>query len=296
MIVVRNTRKTLFSWGEIWSESFGNPSDPFVLMVMAASRQGIYWNTSFCEALARQGFYVVRFDHRDTGLSTHINFNANPYRYIDMVDDLRGLIYDYGQTSVHILGSGMGGHIAQLLAIESPQFVRSMVIINSTWNVTPILAQRVNYILPSSDPDVYDALMRRGTILLNDPNYFQSKLDMLRILNGKDVLFDEEEWGALIIEERARTNRMHSPTFFHHHILAGVLSNSCFESEKISQPALIIHGASNPFVLVEHAYATHQKIPMSALLVIEEMGHLHGKSYNKILSEPIVSHWQQCHN
>src|SRR3954452_3971740 len=131
---------------EIAYETFGDPGDPPVLLVMGLATQMLGWPDAFCEGLANRGTFVVRFDNRDVGLSTHLHdaptpdplaalrgdFSSASYRLTDMAGDAVGLLDALGLDSAHVVGASMGGMIAQTIAIEHPARVRSLVSIMST--------------------------------------------------------------------------------------------------------------------------------------------------------------------
>lgn len=77
---------------DIWYETFGNENDPVLLLIMGGGCQGVLWPVEFCEKLVKEGFHVIRYDHRDAGLSTHFNFAENPYDIMDITKDAIGLI------------------------------------------------------------------------------------------------------------------------------------------------------------------------------------------------------------
>lgn len=137
-------------------ETFGDPSDPAVLLVMGFSAQMIAWHEDFCRALAERGRYVIRYDNRDCGLSTKFDdrpvdmgrfistvssgdissaLAMVPYTLQDMADDGLGLLTALGIERAHVVGSSMGGMIAQAMAIRQ--------------------------LYASADPDVDDVLDRR---------------------------------------------------------------------------------------------------------------------------------------
>lgn len=66
-------------------EEFGNACAAPVLLVMGNSAPDLVWPDAFCELIASAGFRVVRFDQRNTGLSTHVEFNRTPYTLDDLV-------------------------------------------------------------------------------------------------------------------------------------------------------------------------------------------------------------------
>src|SRR4051795_12971505 len=138
-------------------ETFGDRSDPPVLLVMGLATQMIAWNEDFCEQLAERGFYVVRFDNRDIGRSTHFDFSPpsvkemvtrrfGPEQYTleDMAEDSAALLRELGIAPGHVVGASMGGMIPQMLAAEHADVVRSLVSIMSTsgnrWRGQPALS------------------------------------------------------------------------------------------------------------------------------------------------------------
>src|SRR5215207_8328535 len=125
-------------------ETFGDPQDPTLLLIMGLGTQMIGWHEDFCAQLAGRGFHVVRFDNRDAARSTHIkgpaptvgqlarrSKKAAHYRLTDMADDAAGLLDHLGVDQAHVVGASMGGMIAQTLAIRHPQRVLSLVSIMS---------------------------------------------------------------------------------------------------------------------------------------------------------------------
>ncbi|HVK36599.1 MAG TPA: alpha/beta hydrolase [Microlunatus sp.] len=111
----------------------GDPADPPVLLVAGLGAQLISWEDGFVQELVDRGLYVIRFDNRDAGLSTHLGERTElAYALADLADDAAGLIDALGLGSAHVVGVSMGGMIVQLLAIEHPDRVRSLTSIMST--------------------------------------------------------------------------------------------------------------------------------------------------------------------
>src|SRR2546423_177171 len=117
---------------EIWTEDFGEPADPTVLLIMGASAQGIMWPEELCERLVEGGRHVIRYDNRDTGQSTCADFSQKTYTVKDMADDAVGVLDAYGVDRADVVGASMGGMIAQTVALEHPERVRSLTSIMST--------------------------------------------------------------------------------------------------------------------------------------------------------------------
>src|SRR2546430_1665007 len=129
---------------ELCYETFGNRADPTALLIMGLATQMIAWPDEFCEQLAGRGFYVIRFDNRDAGRSTHVKGRVPKlrelilrskkparYRLSDMGDDAAGLLRELDRAPAHVIGASMGGMIAQTLAARHPELVLSLTSIMS---------------------------------------------------------------------------------------------------------------------------------------------------------------------
>ena len=131
-------------------ETFGDPDDTPILLIMGLATQMIAWHEDFCEGLADRGFHVVRFDNRDIGRSTHFDFQPpsvkqmltrhlpdEQYSLSDMAEDTAVLLRELGIAPAHVVGASMGGMIGQMLAAEHPEVVRSLTSIMSTTGQPP---------------------------------------------------------------------------------------------------------------------------------------------------------------
>ena len=131
---------------EIVFERLGKPDSPAVLLIMGVAAQMIHWPDAFCGALVGSGLQVIRFDNRDAGLSTHLrdapvpnlravldgDLSSVSYTLSDMAGDAVGLLDGLGIERAHVVGASMGGQIAQTMAIEHPERVRSLISMMST--------------------------------------------------------------------------------------------------------------------------------------------------------------------
>ena len=129
---------------DIEYEEFGDPKAAPLLLVMGLGAQMISWDEEFCVQLAGRGFHVIRFDNRDSGLSTKMEEagppdvvsayagNARPaYTLDDLADDAVGVLDGLGIGAAHVVGASMGGFIMQLMAINHPDRVLSLTSIMS---------------------------------------------------------------------------------------------------------------------------------------------------------------------
>src|SRR5271165_5969901 len=136
-------------------EEFGPLDAPVILLIMGLGMQLVAWPNSFCEGLAARGFRVIRFDNRDAGLSSCMPSAGRlatrammiralfrlpvrpPYTLDDMAADTVGLLDALGIAKANVVGASMGGMIAQILAIEHPERVKSLTSI--MWSPAPLL-------------------------------------------------------------------------------------------------------------------------------------------------------------
>jgi pimeloyl-ACP methyl ester carboxylesterase len=258
---------------EIEYETFGDPAAAPLLLVMGLGAQMISWDERFCDMLADCGFYVIRYDNRDSGLSTKMDAAGEPdlmsalagnfktaYELEDLADDACGLIDALGIPAAHIVGASMGGFISQLIAINHPDHVLSLTSIMSgpsgADSVPP--AQNGAEVLFKIPPDTRDARIEHG-------------IWIRRVLSGPDDPFDEEA-------ERKRSERAHDRS--HYPAGTGRQLLACLSAKSrvpglatIAVPALVIHGADDVLVPVENGRRVAAAIPGARWLEFEGMGH-----------------------
>jgi pimeloyl-ACP methyl ester carboxylesterase len=259
---------------EIAYETFGDPADPPVLLVMGLATQMLGWPDEFCEGLAERGHFVVRFDNRDIGLSTHLHDAPSPdvmaaaagdtssasYTLSDMAGDTVGLLDALEIQSAHVVGASMGGMIAQTVAIEHPQHVRSLTSIMST----------------TGDTSVGGATDEALAVLLAPPartreEAIERSVATFRVIGSPGYAFDEAA-----VRERAGLSydRAYDPAGVGRQLLAILASGSRKEQlAEIRVPTLVIHGADDPLIRATGGRATAAAIPDAELVVLEGMGH-----------------------
>ena len=113
------------------AETFGNPSDVAIVLVMGATASMLWWPDVICGSLAQAGYYVIRYDHRDTGQSTTGAPGEVDYSAEDLTDDLIGVMDALDVDAAHLVGMSLGGHISQIAALVAPDRVRSLTLIAS---------------------------------------------------------------------------------------------------------------------------------------------------------------------
>jgi pimeloyl-ACP methyl ester carboxylesterase len=258
---------------EIAYESIGDPDDPPLLLVMGLGMQLIHWETEFCERLAARGFRVIRFDNRDAGHSTQIDapvpnvlrgmagFKIDaPYLLDDMAADSFGLLDALGIESVHLVGVSMGGMIAQAMAIQRPERVRSLTSIMSTTGERRAGRPKLR---------AWALLTRRAP--RDKEGFVEFFIRVFRIIGSKGFLRDDERTRRIAA---ATYDRGHHPAGEGRQLAAIIASGD--RTERLRQlhvPTTVIHGLDDPLVPFRAGRATARAIPGARLIAIPGMGH-----------------------
>jgi pimeloyl-ACP methyl ester carboxylesterase len=249
---------------ELCTESFGDPADPPILLVMGIGASMLWWDEDFCRLLAQGGRFVIRYDHRDTGRSVTYEPGRPEYTGADLVADAVGVLDAHGIAAAHVVGVSAGGAFAQLLALKFPDRVLSLVLI-STSPATP--RQRG---LPSAT-ERYRRFLANATVdWSEEESVIEYLVGYARVLAGGERRFDEAAVRELV---RRDVERAHSIAASENH---GLLAEGDVPSEPLSSiavPTLVIHGTADPMFPLEHGQAVAEEIPVARLLPLEGAGH-----------------------
>ncbi len=263
---------------EIEYDTFGTPTSKPFLLIMGLGAQMINWDEEFCNQLVDRGFYVIRFDNRDVGLSTKFDDAGEPnlmklvmaarrgkqiesaYTLEDMSDDAVGLLDALNIDKAHICGASMGGMIAQLVAIRHPSRVLSL---------TSIMSSTGNPDLPQPKPEAMQALMK--PIPTQREAIIEAGVDTMRIIHGPGIPFDEERARKLTIASLDRSNYRVGYSRQLAAIMAAKNRKPALAS--VSVPTLVIHGSDDPLMPPDGGKDTAEAIPGAELLVVKGMGH-----------------------
>jgi pimeloyl-ACP methyl ester carboxylesterase len=259
---------------ELEYETFGHPSNPAILLVMGLGIQMLGWHEAFCNMLVERGYFVIRFDNRDVGLSSKIEGGPQPdvmrllagdyssasYTLDDMADDAAGLLDALDLDKAHVVGVSMGGMIGQTLAIKHPSRVLSLTSIMSTTGDTTVGQARQDVIMALVTPAPED---REG--------FIEFQANFFRTIGSPDYPMPEEELRGLIGRSY---DRMHYPAGFLRQ-LTGVLASDDRTAAlaNVTAPTLVIHGEADPLIQPDGGEATARAIPGAKLVKIPGMGH-----------------------
>lgn len=260
---------------ELCYQTYGDPDADPMLLVMGLGGPMTWWDPELCEDLARAGFYVIRYDNRDTGRSTVLRGRVSrstlvrafagtrvrtPYSISDLAADACGLLDHLGIDAAHLVGVSMGGMIVQTMAIEHPARVRSLTSIMSTTGKRTVGWQHPSLLpglLAGRKPgrEAYVAMSAAFWRQIGSPAYPQP---------------DE------VVEKRAADtfDRGVSASGVTRQMLAVLTQpNRGARLHSVRVPALVVHGLADKMVHVSGGRATAAAIPGAELLLIDGMGH-----------------------
>jgi pimeloyl-ACP methyl ester carboxylesterase len=259
---------------ELEYDSFGDPGDPTLLLVMGLGSQMISWREGLCERFAGLGFHVVRFDNRDAGLSTflddgrqpdlgailHGDHSSAPYLIGDMAVDAVSLLDELGVERAHLVGVSMGGMIVQQLAMDHPQRVSSLCSMMSrpgdgtSGNATPEAGRLLLSPRPADRAAAIEANVRTHQAI-GSPEYPEAEDELkTRIAAAYDRSYRRDGFPrqfAAIVASPDRTPGL----------------------RRVTAPTLVIHGMADPLIDRSGGEATAKAVPDAGLLLIPGMGH-----------------------
>ena len=258
---------------ELEYETFGDPGAQPLVLISGLATQMISWHETFCELLASRGFFVIRFDNRDVGLSTWMDAAGPPdiaaafqgeghpaYQLDDMADDVAGLLDSLGIPAAHLVGASMGGFIAQLVAINHPERVLSLTSIMSG---------------PGGSDEVAPTPEGAAVLVAPPPPTREGRIELAmtihRTLAGAgDQLEDSVE--------RARAersiDRAYYPMGVGRQLVAIMVAGSRLERLKLVRvPTLVVHGTDDVLVPIENGRLVAGVVPGARYLEVQGMGH-----------------------
>jgi pimeloyl-ACP methyl ester carboxylesterase len=250
----------------------GDPAQPPLLLVMGLGAQLIAWPQGFVDLLCERGYFVIRFDNRDSGLSTKFeglpeitalfggDTSSSPYRIEDMADDAAGLLKELGLSQVHVVGASLGGMITQALAIRHQELFLSACSIMSTTG---------NRSVGAPTNEAIAALLR--PIATNREEAIEASVAASKIIGSPAYPVDEQ---VLRTRAAAAYDRSYCPEGTARQLAAILASPDRTEGlHGVELPFLVLHGEADPLVTLSGGQATAEAVPGAKLVTYPGMGH-----------------------
>ena len=258
---------------ELCFQTFGDPSDPTALLIMGLGGPMTWWDPDFCVLLASKGFFVIRYDNRDTGKSSKVAHRIRrpdviraflrrpvdaPYTLSTMGEDALAILDHLGIARAHVCGVSMGGMIAQTLAIEHPERVASLVSIMSTTGT-----RRVGF----QDPKLFPALL--APRLSGREGY---------IANSEAFWKKIQSPGYPMVGNSDRAAETYDRGFSAGGVLRQMVAvlaapDRTAALKRLRVPTAVVHGLDDRMVHASGGRATARAIPGSELVLVPGMGH-----------------------
>ena len=266
---------------EICTESFGDPADPPILLVMGIGASMLWWEEGFCRMLSSGGRFVIRYDHRDTGRSVTYEPGHPAYNGSDMVADAAGVLDAYGIPAAHIVGVSAGGAFAQLIALDFADHVLSLVLISTTAALPggrglPPPMEEFGRFVAAAEVDWSDA-----------ESVVEYLVGYSRMLSGGRRPFDEDAFRDLATRDVERARNFAA---LQNHDAIPDDGRSREPLSSITVPTLVIHGTADPMFPIQHGEALTEEIPGARLLPLEGAGHGVDPADWEIIARAIIEH------
>lgn len=266
---------------ELHTQAFGDPTHPPVLLVMGMMASMLWWPQGLCEALARSGRYVIRYDQRDTGLSTNCPPGEPNYGMLDLAEDVFLIADAYGFDALHLVGMSMGGMVVQRAALAHPERVLSLCLVGTS----PLGLDG----LPPMDAAYAEHCETGESVDWSDPDAALDYVsrDVAAVASTRHP-HDAAAAREFVRGDIARARNFASAT--NHFALVDGDDTQFRHVRQLKMPVLAIHGSSDPIFPIGHAEALVAAVNGAKLLRVEGGGHdLHPADWAAI-TEAILAH------
>ena len=261
---------------ELEFDTFGDPKNPALLLVMGYTAQMVAWEEEFCKMFAANNLFVIRFDNRDCGLSTkfdgaQVDVNAVitaalmeepmppvPYTLSDMASDAVGLLDFLKIERAHVLGASMGGMIAQVMTIEHPTRVRTL---------TSVMSMSGEPEYGQSAPEAMNALL---SVPPSDRDGYIAHSPIYQAFHSKKYRSDENSKRTAARD----FDRSFYPQGAPRQLAAIYATGRRTEQLRaVKTPTLVVHGKDDTLITPSGGERTAELIPNAKLVLVDDMGH-----------------------
>ncbi|KIS45245.1 alpha/beta hydrolase family protein [Kosakonia radicincitans YD4] len=282
----------------LYFDTFGEKTRPAVVLLPGLGSQSISWSTAFCQRLAGAGFYLLRVDNRDCGLSPILtqagvpDLNALsqgqkvaiPYTLRDMAADVALTLEQAAIARAHMVGRSMGGMIAQLFAAQYPQ---------KTLSLCAMMSSTGNPALPPPAADIMAAMLGpKPDPRTHKSAWLQQQLAFYRRIASTHLPFDSDGYTSLLTRSLERAS---APSGTMRQVAAMAATGDIrADIQKIAAPTLVIHGSADPLFPPEAGIEISQTIAHARLHLIEGMGHELPAALEKEIISLLLAHFQNA--
>ncbi|MBB4265385.1 alpha/beta fold hydrolase [Roseospira visakhapatnamensis] len=279
----------------IWTDSRGDDRGTPVLLISGANATAMMWPDPLVDRLAETGRRVIRYDHRDTGLSSKVDFDGSPYSVEDLSRDAVAVLDGLGVSRAHVVGLSLGGTIAQLLAIDHPDRLISMTaMMTAALDVDFATAYRAALVgasvsggLPGPRVEVLRAFEPPAA---DQRTELDRRVRQWRLLAGDALPFDDADYRGRERRDTARCGT-HVPATNHARATPVALSRAS-GLRAISIPVLILQAGQDPLNPPPHGKHLADSIPGATLVTIDSLGHALPATLFRVIADTLAAHWR----
>ncbi|MVF11316.1 alpha/beta hydrolase [Ketobacter sp. MCCC 1A13808] len=285
----------------LWSESVGSDGADTILLVAGANAPALMWPNDFVALLVSKGYRVIRYDHRDTGRSTFIEFDDAPYTVEDLSSDAVSILDAWGVDKAHVVGLSIGATLGQVLALDHPDRLHSLTLmcgaaldVDFVGNIGRAFSGESSPDgLPLPDREVLEALSARATPSKSMEEELDRRVKEWALLSGEKLELDASDF-------RLREQRCidHAGTWAqpgNHAMATPVPLSRGVELRKVSVPALVIQGSEDPLNPPPHGKHIADLLPNGHLVEMDGLGHCLPKALFPRIADEIAHHAEQSH-
>ncbi len=283
----------------LWARRDGDPARPCVLLVAGANASHLMWPDEFSDLLVSRGFSVIRYDHRDTGQSSKLDFDTHPYALADLANDMIAVLDGFGVRKAHVVGMSMGGTLVQLALLDHPERLLSATImltaaldVDFAGNIArAYTGEPVPQGLPLPHRAVLDQLSLRNAPVDSLAQALQRRVSEWVALSGPLARLKPEEFRTWEARAIAHAGNLLQPV--NHARAQPVPLQRGAELSGVRVPVLVIQGGQDPLNPPPHGRHIAALIPASTLVEIPELGHSLPSSLHQRVADCIVAHLLQ---
>lgn len=285
----------------LWSESVGSGQADTILLVAGANASALMWPDNFVELLVSRGYRVIRYDHRDTGRSTFIEFDDAPYTVEDLASDAVSILDAWEVDKAHTVGLSIGATLGQLLALDHPDRLHSLTLMCGAALDVDFVGNIGRAFSGESSPDglplpkkeVLEALSARAKPSETMEEELDRRVREWGLLSGEKLEFDASDFRL-----REQLCIDHAGTWTqpgNHAMTTPVPLSRGRELRKVSVPALVIQGSEDPLNPPPHGKHIANLLSNGRLVEIDGLGHCLPKALLPRIADEIAHHAEQSH-
>lgn len=285
----------------LWSQATGPDDGETILLIAGANASGLMWPDEWVELLTSKGFRVVRYDHRDTGRSTFMEFDQSPYTVEELAGDAVTILNAWQVTKAHVVGLSIGATLGQVLALDYPERLASLTLMCGAALDVDFVGNIRRAFSGESSPDglplpkkeALEALSARTKPSESLEEELNRRVNEWRILSGDKLEYDETDFR--LREERCID---HAGTWVqpgNHALATPVLLERGQELRTVRVPTLVIQGTEDPLNPPPHGKHIADLLPNARLIEIDGLGHSLPKVFLQRIADMVATHAEQSH-